>query len=90
VELGALVVAAVARNGVTFFQYKMMWGGFPQNRVSGCQKFDSFWCFIFAEWRKENRQKEKRRKNIAVGKKGFSRAGPALLAVQQVTAVRCN
>jgi hypothetical protein len=33
---------------------------------------------------------EKERKKITMGKEGFPRAGPTLLAVQQVTAVRCN
>jgi hypothetical protein len=37
--------------------------------------------------RKERRKKEKK---IAVGEEGFPRAGPALLAVSWVTAVRCN
>jgi hypothetical protein len=35
---------------------------------------------------KEKRRKEK--KNNPSGKEGFPRAGPALLAVQQVTAVK--
>jgi hypothetical protein len=41
----------------------------------------------------EKRRKEKRkeeRKNITMGKEGFSGAGPTLLAVQWVVAVRCN
>jgi hypothetical protein len=33
---------------------------------------------------------KKRKKKITVGEEGFPRAGPALLAVQQVAAVRCN
>jgi hypothetical protein len=40
----------------------------------------------------EKRRKEKKeeRKKLTVGKKGFPRAGLVLLAVQWVTAVRCN
>jgi hypothetical protein len=41
----------------------------------------------------EKRRKEKRkeeRKKITVGKEGFSEAGPTLLTMQQITAVRCN
>jgi hypothetical protein len=37
--------------------------------------------------RREGKKKEKK---IAVGEEGFPRAGPALLAVQWVAAVRCN
>jgi hypothetical protein len=33
---------------------------------------------------------KKERKKITMGKKVFPRAGPTLLAVQWVTAVRCN
>jgi hypothetical protein len=40
--------------------------------------------------RREEKKKEKERKNIAMEKKGFLRAGHTLLAVEQVAAVRCN
>jgi hypothetical protein len=46
-ELVAVVAAAV-RNGSQFSQCNVAWGGFPQARGSGCQKFDSGWCFISA------------------------------------------
>jgi hypothetical protein len=37
-------------------------------------------------------EEEKRRKGkkVTMGKEGFPRAGPTLLAVQWVAAVRCN
>jgi hypothetical protein len=35
-------------------------------------------------------EEEKERKKTAMGKEGFPRAGPSLLAVQWVAAVRCN
>jgi hypothetical protein len=38
----------------------------------------------------EKERKKKRRKIITKRKEGFRRARPALLAVQQVTDVRCN
>jgi hypothetical protein len=39
------------------------------------------------ERRREGKKKETK---IAMGKEPFPRAGPTLLAVQQVAAVRCN
>jgi hypothetical protein len=39
---------------------------------------------------KERKEKKEERKKIAVGKEGFPRSGPTLLAVQSVTALRCN
>jgi hypothetical protein len=48
----ALVVeaaaTAMARNGAKVSQYNVVWGAFPLARDSGCQKFDSGWCFISA------------------------------------------
>jgi hypothetical protein len=38
----------------------------------------------------EEREEKKKRKKIALGKEGFPRTGPTLLAVQWVAAVRCN
>jgi hypothetical protein len=38
----------------------------------------------------KERKKKRRKKKITMGKEGFSRAGPTLLAVQWVAAVRCN
>jgi hypothetical protein len=38
----------------------------------------------------EKGNREEERKEITVGKEGFPGAAPTLLAVQQVTAVRCN
>jgi hypothetical protein len=35
-------------------------------------------------------EKRRKEKNITVGKEGFPKAGPTLLAVQWVAAVRCN
>jgi hypothetical protein len=35
-------------------------------------------------------EKRRKKKTIAIGKEGFPRAGPTLLAVQQIAAVRCN
>jgi hypothetical protein len=67
----------------------MAWGSLPQARGSGCQRFDSGWCFISASWRKENRRKGGKKK-ITMGKEGFPGAGLTLLAVQQVATVRCN
>jgi hypothetical protein len=29
-----------------FSQCNTSWGGFPQARGAGCQRFDSGWCFI--------------------------------------------
>jgi hypothetical protein len=56
--------------------------------------FGSGWCFIAAmeeeKRRKEKRKEGKKKKKISVGKEGFPGAGPALLAVQQVAAIRCN
>jgi hypothetical protein len=40
---------------------------------------------------KEGEEKErKKKKKIIMEKEDFPGAGPALLAVQQITAVRCN
>jgi hypothetical protein len=38
----------------------------------------------------KKRKKEKKKEKITMGKEGFPRAGPALLAVQRVAADRCN
>jgi hypothetical protein len=38
----------------------------------------------------EENERKKKKKKIAVGEEGLSGAGPALLAVQWVAAVRCN
>jgi hypothetical protein len=38
----------------------------------------------------KKRKKKEERKKIAIGKMGFPGAGPTLLSVQQVAAVRCN
>jgi hypothetical protein len=35
-------------------------------------------------------KKKQRRKEIAMGREGFPMAEPALLAMQQLAAVRCN
>jgi hypothetical protein len=35
-------------------------------------------------------EKRRKEKKIIMGKEGFPRAGPTLLAVQRVAAVRCN
>jgi hypothetical protein len=40
--------------------------------------------------RREGKKKEKKKKIITMRKDGFCRAGPALLAMQQVTDVKCN
>jgi hypothetical protein len=42
------------------------------------------------EGEKKERKKKRGKKKIAIGKEGISGAGPALLAVQRVAAVRCN
>jgi hypothetical protein len=90
--VAAVVVVAVA--GPKFSQYNVLWRIFPQARVAGCLMFVSGWCFIAAmdeeKRRKEKRKERKKRKKIAVGKEGFPVAGPALMAVQQVAAIRCN
>jgi hypothetical protein len=91
----AVVVAAAAlRNGSKFSKCNMACGGFPWARHSGSRRFHSGWCFISAWWRKEKRKKEKRKKkekkNSPMGKEGFPRAGPTLLAVQWFAAVRFN
>jgi hypothetical protein len=46
--------------------------------------------FFLTEEKEENQRKKKEEKEITLGKEGFPRAGPTLLAVQCVTAVRCN
>jgi hypothetical protein len=40
--------------------------------------------------RREGKKKKKKRKKITMGEEGFPRAGPTLLAMQWVAAVRCN
>jgi hypothetical protein len=38
----------------------------------------------------EEKERQKKKKNIAMGDEGFTRPGPTLLSVQRVAAVRCN
>jgi hypothetical protein len=38
----------------------------------------------------EKKERKEERKKIPMGKEGFPGAGPSLLAVQWVAAVRCN
>jgi hypothetical protein len=40
--------------------------------------------------RKKKRIEERKKKKISMEKEGVPRAGPTLLTVQRVTAVRCN
>jgi membrane protein implicated in regulation of membrane protease activity len=49
--------------------------------------------FLLDGRRRERKEKEKRKERrikITMGKEGLPGAGPSLLAVQQVAAVRCN
>jgi hypothetical protein len=41
-----VAVAAAVRNGSKFSQCNVVFGGFPQSKDSGCQKFDSGWRSI--------------------------------------------
>jgi hypothetical protein len=38
----------------------------------------------------EEKERKEERKQIATGKESFLGAGPTFMAVQQITAVRCN
>jgi hypothetical protein len=38
----------------------------------------------------EGEEKERKKKKVTMGKEGFPGAGPILLAVQWITAVRCK
>jgi hypothetical protein len=44
--LESVAAAAAVMATLKFSQYNVLWGSFPQARGSGCQKFDSSWCFI--------------------------------------------
>jgi hypothetical protein len=46
--------------------------------------------FHVIEEGEEKGKKEKKEREISMGEEGFPRAGPALLAVLLVAAVRCN
>jgi hypothetical protein len=46
VAMVAVAEAGAMRNGPKFSQCNMVWGGFQLARGSGCQRFDSGWCFI--------------------------------------------
>jgi hypothetical protein len=77
----AAVVAVVT---LKFSQCSVLWGSFPHSRGSGGQMFDLVGALFLLDGGEEGKKKK-----ITVGKEGFPRAGPALLAVR-VVAVRCN
>jgi hypothetical protein len=45
-QAGLEPVAAAVVAAPKYFQCNVLWGNFPQSRLSGCQRFDSGWCFI--------------------------------------------
>jgi hypothetical protein len=47
-------------------------------------------ALFLLDGRRRREQRKKKREKHHMGEEGFPRAGSALLAVQQVTAVRCN
>jgi hypothetical protein len=44
--LEPVVAAAAEVAALKFSQCNVLWGSFPWARGSGCQKFDSGWCFL--------------------------------------------
>jgi hypothetical protein len=44
--LEPVVAAGAVVTALKFSQCNMLWESFPQARDSGCQRFDSGWCFI--------------------------------------------
>jgi hypothetical protein len=67
----------------------VMWSGvaFHWLRV---QNFENLILVIALFPPDGGKRRKERRKKIGMGKEGFPRAGPALLAVQWIAAVRCN
>jgi hypothetical protein len=69
--------------------HKQVWSQWQQPpnflTVTCCGEVFPSLCFLL-----DGGEEEKERKKITIGKEGFPRAGPTLLALQRVAAVRCS